>query len=102
VVNERYCDLSPTVPQVEHAATVNSDKLDSMLTSEKRERRLLRASKDVGIFAIYYVLAFVIFRFDIRRHGTWFRHPMPNVTAAWVALVLAIAGFLYYKTTNKN
>ena len=78
-----------------------STRLRPVPTGEKRSG-LFRASKDLGIFAVCYVLAFLIFRFDIPRHGAWFRHPLPTGSAAWIAFILAIAGFLYVKKTTKN
>jgi hypothetical protein len=81
---------------------VQSIRLRVVPSPEKRDTRLLRASKDVGVFAVCYVLAFLIFRLDIPRHGAWFRYPTPSATAAWVALVLAIAGLVYFKKANSK
>ena len=45
---------------------------------KRRSNRLLRPTKrTAATFAGWYVIAFVIFRFDISRHGVSFQHPMP-------------------------
>lgn len=74
-----------------------------MTKREKRDRSFAQASiRNVAIFAVCYIAAFLIFRFDIPRYGNWFRHPMPSRTAGWIALVLAVVGFFYAKKISKD
>jgi hypothetical protein len=64
---------------------------------QKQKRRFRLSVGDVGIFALFYVVAFIAFRFDIRRYGPSLQHPMSSGTSAWVALLLAIAIGACYK-----
>jgi hypothetical protein len=51
----------------------------------------------LGWFAFTYVIGFLIFRFDIRRHGLSFQHPETTRTAAIAGLVIAVLRTLYQK-----
>jgi hypothetical protein len=67
-------------------------------TKGSQNRRWLRFSKkDLGWFAFTYVIGFLIFRFDIRRHGLSFQPPETTRTAAIAGLVIAVLCTLYQK-----
>jgi len=53
--------------------------------------------RDGWTFAFCFVLIFAILRFDIRRLGSSFQHPMPSPTSAWIALLVATLLTAYCK-----
>jgi hypothetical protein len=67
-----------------------------------RSRRLLRPTWGTArTFAMWYVIAFVIFHFDIRGHGGSFQQPMPIGKAAGISLLLATIGTIYSVLTGR-
>jgi hypothetical protein len=72
---------------------INSDQ-----DNELPRRRSFRLSlSDAGLFAFTYAIAFIAFRFDLRRHGPSFQHPMTIGKSAWIALLLATVLNAYWK-----
>jgi hypothetical protein len=58
--------------------------------NRRRSKRWLRLSRRDGwTFAFFYLLIFVVLRFDIRRSGSSFQHPTPTAISAWIALLVA-------------
>jgi uncharacterized protein with PQ loop repeat len=55
---------------------------------------------DAGWLVVWYVIAFLICRFDIGKHHT-FEHPMPTAKAAWVAIPLALLIAVLVKIRNR-
>ena len=55
----------------------------------KRRRFLGLSMADAGWFLFVYIVFFLSFRFDIRRHGVSFQHPMPTGNAALIAVPFA-------------
>ena len=57
-----------------------------------RYKRWFRLSRTDGwAFLLIYLLIFAMLRFDVRRLGSSFQHPIPAVTSAWIALLVTIA-----------
>jgi len=64
-----------------------NSKQDNEPPAEKRSLRL--SISDGGWFAFTYTIAYIAFRFDVRRHGSSFQHSMTTGKSALVALLLA-------------
>jgi hypothetical protein len=70
---------------------------------EPRRKRSFRLSvSDAGLFAFTYAVTFIAFRFDVRRHGPSFQHPMTTGTSAWVALLFATVIRAYWKIRRRG
>lgn len=73
-------------------------RVDPQPSKQERQRHWMRVSReDILAFVLIFVLAFLVFRFDIHRHGRWFRDPMRTKPSAEIALVVATAFTAYYK-----
>lgn len=63
----------------------------------RRKRGMPVSREDIFAFILIFALTFLVFRFDIRRHGRWFRDPMQTKPSAEIALVVATVFTAYYK-----
>jgi len=75
---------------------------EDVVQHDTRKRRRSKGSfrlsgSDGWMFAFVYLLIFVILRFDIRRLGSSFQHPMPTPTSAWIAFLVATVFTAYSK-----
>jgi hypothetical protein len=81
---------------------VDEQQSNSKQDNERRKRLPFRLSiADAGWFALTYAVAFIAFRFDIRRHGPSFQHPITTGTSAWVALLIATVMSVYWKIRSE-
>jgi hypothetical protein len=55
----------------------------------KPQRLIIFLKSRAGWFVFYYVICFLVDRFDITRNHA-FQHPMPTSKAAWVAVPYAL------------
>ncbi len=68
-----------------------------------KPRRFLGFTKeDVGWLLFTYVVFFLCFRFDIRRHGGSFTHPMTAGRAASIAVPFAIVTWVLVNITRRK
>lgn len=82
---------------------MDEQKANSEHDNGQRQKRLFRLSiGDAGLFALTYAVVFIVFRFDIRRYGASFQHPMTNGTSAWVALLIASVMSVYWKIRHRD
>lgn len=71
-------------------------------SKHQRRKRPLRFSKsDIGWLVFTFVIGFLVFRFDIRRHGPSFQHPATPETSAVGGLVVAVITTLWIKLRDQ-
>ncbi len=72
-------------------------------TEEDKSRSFLGFTRaDAGWALFVYIIFFVCFRFDIRRHGISFQHPMATGKAALIAVPLAVVVAVLVKIRSQN
>jgi hypothetical protein len=60
------------------------------------------SKSDAGGLVVWYVIAFLICRFDMSKYKHHaFEHPMPTAKAAWVAIPLALLFAVLVKIRNR-
>lgn len=103
-VKVRYRKDNPSVNRLDGSAWGALANGNSRLLMERRSgvpRKQLRAfqlrSADAAIFAFYFGIVFVACRFDIRKHGTSFQHPMPSAKSACIGLAVAVVLTAWFK-----
>lgn len=67
----------------------------------KRKRFWSFSKSDARRLVFCYAFSFLMCRLDIDRHHA-FRHPMPSIKAAWVAIPLALATAVLVKIKDRD
>ena len=70
--------------------------------NDKSRSFLVFTRADAGWALFVYVVLFACFRFDIRRNGVSFQHPLSNCKAALLAVPFAVAVAVLVKIRNQN